>query len=244
MGIETLLFISLAVTFILLIMLVYHFQNKFDALDHRTESLLAIINNMVKELKQIKTHMIEQEPLGPLGPLEPSDPSVCSMFKESQCCFPSPFSFQTSPQTETTPLETMEIHLGNPQVSTHTIFLNEYQTTQLEELASDDDDSDNDDNESDDDDSDDDDSDDDESDALELDTNGGDKIVVSDTEEVDIENDELVVHKINTDQEAKPSYKKMDVNQLRELAIQRELIQEAKKKNYKKAELLSLLETK
>lgn len=220
MGIETLLFISLAITFVMLIMLVYHFQNKFDSQEKRTSSLLEIINSVVKEIREVKTHITNQQG-----------------FCKNVCL-------------ET---ETMQIDLGNSrnEFNEPVITLNgEYEDNDdndedNDDDATDDDDDDNDDDATDDDDDDDDDAneDDDDDDQVNTDTqrifqveNLDDKIVVSDTEE-DI--GEIIVHKLNN----VSNYKKMDIRQLRQLAIERGLMND-NKKNAKKSELIEMLEKK
>jgi hypothetical protein len=230
MGIETLLFISLAVTFILIIMLVYHFQTKFDSLEHRTESLLEIINNVVKELKQVKIHTTE---------FLVSNPN-------SESVFP----------TVNTNIETMQIDLGNT-APIHTVFLNTSETVTLDEEDDDSDDDDDEDDDDDDDDDEDDDDDDDDDETIHSRYNDDDncktinydKIVVSDNEDLDIDVTEIIVNKSQEEntQMQEPTvtldnYKKLDIHQLRDLAVERSLIQDAKKKNFKKAELITLLE--
>lgn len=212
MGIETLLFISLAITFVMLIMLVYHFQNKFDTLEKRTSSLLEIINNIVKELREVKIHLSSQQQLCKNVCLEP---------------------------------ETMHIDLGNSSNAN-----NYEEVITLNEDISNDDDADND---ADDDDNDDDldnegvSDEDDSEDEHEVE-NLDDKIVVSDTEE-DI--GEIVVHKLNTESSYTntntntntiSNYKKMDIRQLRQIALEKGLIDETQKRKWRKIEMMELLE--
>ena len=52
--IETFFFISLAITFILIIMLVYHFKDRLKFLEQKNETMFEILNNIIKEMKNIK----------------------------------------------------------------------------------------------------------------------------------------------------------------------------------------------
>ena len=187
MGIESLLFISLAITFVMLIMLVYHFQNKFDSVEKRTSTLLEIINNMVKELKEVKTHIARQQELSKKVSLEP--------------------------------LEKMQIDLGNSIVNK--------EIEDSDEEDSDEEDSDGEDSDGEDSDG--------EDQIKNVENIVDDKIVVSDTEE-DIA--EIVVHKLNNES----NYRKLDLRQLRQLALKRGLIDEAQQKKIRKNEVIDILE--
>ena len=52
--IETFFFISLGITFILILLLVYLFKQKLSNLEQKNDSMVCIINNIVKELSTIK----------------------------------------------------------------------------------------------------------------------------------------------------------------------------------------------
>jgi hypothetical protein len=52
--IETFFFISLGITFVLILLLVYHFKERMGALEKKSDSLLEIINNIVKELNVLR----------------------------------------------------------------------------------------------------------------------------------------------------------------------------------------------
>lgn len=54
MEIESFFFISLAVTFVLLVALVYHFRQKFITLDQRVNNVIEIMNTVVKEMQNLK----------------------------------------------------------------------------------------------------------------------------------------------------------------------------------------------
>lgn len=57
---ETFFFISLAITFILIIMLVYHFKGRINILEQKCDTMFDIMNNIVKELRTIKIESINQ----------------------------------------------------------------------------------------------------------------------------------------------------------------------------------------
>jgi hypothetical protein len=80
--IETFFFISLAITFILIIMLVYHFKDRLSILEGKTNTIMDILNNTVKELIIIKNRSFSA-PI-PEPPPPPPPPSIQNM---------SPFSF-------------------------------------------------------------------------------------------------------------------------------------------------------
>jgi len=52
--VETFFFISLAITFVLIMMLIYHFKERLSTLENKTEKIMEIVNNLFNELtKQI-----------------------------------------------------------------------------------------------------------------------------------------------------------------------------------------------
>jgi hypothetical protein len=57
---ETLFFISLAITFILIMMLVYHFKGRLVMLEDKCNTMFEIMNSMVKEMKNIKDSVAAQ----------------------------------------------------------------------------------------------------------------------------------------------------------------------------------------
>jgi hypothetical protein len=60
--IETFFFISLAITFLLVLLLVFHFKMRLLTLEEKHDTTLEIINNIVGELQYIKkTGINEQE---------------------------------------------------------------------------------------------------------------------------------------------------------------------------------------
>ena len=234
MGIETFFFISLAVTFLLLVALVYHFRQKFIVLDQRVNHIIEIINNVVKEMQNLKVGM------------QPKcrDCVYSNVLNQEQCInIPSDSFVQSNVILGNMPTELLNIHLKEV----------------------DDDDDDDDDNDDDDDD-DDDDNDDDVDDDVDDDDNDDvdEKIIVSDDEEEDEivldENDILKIVQDSTITEetvdetsnlesslelspeisiiSNTDYKKMDISQLRIIALNKGI--DAKK--MKKADIIKLLE--
>ena len=52
--IETFFFISLGITFVLILLLVYHFKQRLNVLEQKGDTMFDIINNIVKEINMIK----------------------------------------------------------------------------------------------------------------------------------------------------------------------------------------------
>jgi len=52
---ETFFFISLAITFVLIMMIVYHFKGRITILEQKSDTMFEIINTVVKEMRTIKT---------------------------------------------------------------------------------------------------------------------------------------------------------------------------------------------
>jgi hypothetical protein len=52
--IETFFFISLGITFVLVLLLVYHFKQRVSGLEHKCDTMFEIINDMVKQLNTIR----------------------------------------------------------------------------------------------------------------------------------------------------------------------------------------------
>jgi ribosomal protein L15 len=51
---ETFFFISLGITFVLILLLVYHFKQRLSTLETKSDTMLDIVNNVVKEMGVIK----------------------------------------------------------------------------------------------------------------------------------------------------------------------------------------------
>ena len=52
--IETFFFISLGITFVLILLLVYHFKQRLNVLEQKGDTMFDIINNIVKEINMVK----------------------------------------------------------------------------------------------------------------------------------------------------------------------------------------------
>jgi hypothetical protein len=58
--IDTFFFISLGITFVLILLLVFHFKQQIVSLEHKNDTMFEIINNIVKELTYIKSAVFSQ----------------------------------------------------------------------------------------------------------------------------------------------------------------------------------------
>ena len=57
--IESFFLLSLGITFVLIVLLVYHFKQRLSTMEHKCDTMFDIIQNVAKELKQIKTAPIQ-----------------------------------------------------------------------------------------------------------------------------------------------------------------------------------------
>jgi hypothetical protein len=57
--IETFFFISLGITFVLILMLVYHFKQRLSTIETETKTMFQIVNGIVKELSGVKMSTIQ-----------------------------------------------------------------------------------------------------------------------------------------------------------------------------------------
>jgi hypothetical protein len=60
--IESLFFVSLAITFVLILFLIYHFKQRISSLEQKTETMFGIVNSIVKEVKYITTEVKRIQP--------------------------------------------------------------------------------------------------------------------------------------------------------------------------------------
>jgi len=67
MGIFSLMdsffFISLGITFILILLLVYHFKQRLTAVERKTDTMVDIMNNIVKEIASIRGFVLSHQPM-------------------------------------------------------------------------------------------------------------------------------------------------------------------------------------
>jgi len=55
---ETFFFVSLGITFVLILLLVYHFKQRISTIEKKSDTMFEIINNIVQELTVLKSHQI------------------------------------------------------------------------------------------------------------------------------------------------------------------------------------------
>ena len=251
---DSVLYICLAITFVLILLIVYHFKQRVSALEAKQDTMFELVNNMVQEMQNIRANS-----------MPPSMPP--SMQQEMHDAIFSELSGMPS-----------MIHIGGNQG-----FMNVHNTEDhsVEELETDDDDEDTD--EDDDDDEDTDEDSDSDADEEEQDTNSIKQIqvesttlldeipsehlsandveetIIDDTDalvEIDYEKEkELSVSKsdelhtesleepITTDNEQESTnmkYKDLDLRQLKALANERGLATNTNR--MKKAKLIDILE--
>jgi hypothetical protein len=63
--IETFFFISLGITFVLILLLVYHFKQRIVSLEQKCDTMFEIINNIVKEMNTLRNLCIRPPPNNP-----------------------------------------------------------------------------------------------------------------------------------------------------------------------------------
>lgn len=225
---ESFFFISLGITFLLIIMLVYHFKQRIIALEQKHDTMFEIVNNIVKQLRNMQMNI---QHLGePKTFITTAPPFI----------LPSPSQFQPT-------LDVVEEIPAN----------NSESSSSEDETESSSDESDNDSdtkNDSQDDESDsDEDSDDEESDEKKtIDPDQVETItitpeIIPDTVEVD--EDSIIIHKSDGSVTAldetlqstlKDKYKKMTLAALKTAVVEKGLVADSSK--MKKPELLKLLE--
>lgn len=81
--VETFFFISLAITFVLIMMLVYHFKDRLSTLEKKSNTIVDIINNVVKELTIIKQQVTYNQ-IVPFVDIQPTAPIVQSPMQRIQ----------------------------------------------------------------------------------------------------------------------------------------------------------------
>lgn len=57
--IETFFFISLGITFVLILLLVYHFKQRLNSIEQKNDTMFEIINNIVTEITRIKQYCLQ-----------------------------------------------------------------------------------------------------------------------------------------------------------------------------------------
>lgn len=59
--VETFFFVSLAITFVLIMMLVYHFKERLTIVEKKTNTMFDIITNIVNELNSMRNHPVSDK---------------------------------------------------------------------------------------------------------------------------------------------------------------------------------------
>jgi hypothetical protein len=75
--IDTFFFISLGITFVLILLLVFHFKQRMSVLEEKTDTMFEIINNIVKEVVSIKNILYHSvQPINNAAYLDPSTRTI------------------------------------------------------------------------------------------------------------------------------------------------------------------------
>ncbi len=82
--IESFFLLSLGITFVLIVLLVYHFKQRLSSMEQKCDTMFDIVQNLVKELKVVKSACIQQPQMCGL------DPMMC-MMAASPMMFQSPY---------------------------------------------------------------------------------------------------------------------------------------------------------
>ena len=97
---ETFFFISLAITFVLIIMLVYHFKGRLVSIEDRYHTMFEIVNSLVKEMKNLRDAMAQTQAIAQAqSQAPPPSPVERSPFGGSASGFPTELFrlFQSGP---------------------------------------------------------------------------------------------------------------------------------------------------
>jgi hypothetical protein len=222
--IDTFFFISLGITFILILLLVFHFKQRIASLEQKNETMFEIINNMVQELVQIKYIITSQQPVENVTP-----PSSIHLIHNPSLPMNMPMN--------------NIIHFDN----------NKIVVSDDEEDSDDSDNSDEEDSENDDDDSDEEPEEEDEIKVINVALNDSVQLnEVDDIIDVEPTTGNIVVEKMNTTESEidnsdiqkevkKEIYRKMTLSALKSIVIEKGLLSDPSK--LKKQELLKLLES-
>jgi len=69
--IESFFLLSLGITFVLIVLLVYHFKQRLSSMEQKCDTMFDIVQNLVKELKAMKSASQEQSVGGLCGRMDP-----------------------------------------------------------------------------------------------------------------------------------------------------------------------------
>jgi hypothetical protein len=210
--VETFFFISLAITFVLIMMLVYHFKERISVLEKKTDLMFEIFNNVLKEVNFIKNKLATNNPI---SNIPVSNIPISNIFSQNNKIIVS---------DNDDDLDDGE----NDDDQTE-----DDQTDVESDVDSDDDN--NDDNN------------DDSIKRINIDFSQKDVIedinfeeIENNSENINENNEEKPKESLLTNESIVESYRKMDINTLKELVITKGLLNDTKK--MKKIELIRLLE--
>ena len=212
--VETFFFVSLGITFILILLLVYHFRQRFISLEQKCDTMFELINNIVTELNNERrsTHGFGVTSPPVLFYPEPDAPTAAGGQAE-----------KSEPFTDMDDSESALIHIApieEPDNNSVKVILLD-QVEELTELPVDGmEDSESDDNDK------------------PIDLVASDPIVV---EKLDVQHLEQVPTESHAEKAANEVYNKMSLQALKTLVITKGLSSDPSK--MKKAELIKLLET-
>ena len=57
---ESFFFVTLGISCVLLLMLIYHFKQRLSKLEQNNETMFEILNNIVQELSEMKNHNVSE----------------------------------------------------------------------------------------------------------------------------------------------------------------------------------------
>jgi hypothetical protein len=70
--IESFFFISLAITFVLIMMIIYHFKERINVIEKKNETTIEILNNLAKELTGLRGFVLQMNSQSPPAAASPS----------------------------------------------------------------------------------------------------------------------------------------------------------------------------
>jgi len=103
---ETFFFISLGITFVLILLLVYHFKQRLTFVEQKSDNMFDIINNMVKEMGVIKTLVITY--MNSQNTVVENREPFQQQFRQNIVLTPS--TYETDITLDTLPVEHLMVH--------------------------------------------------------------------------------------------------------------------------------------
>ncbi len=80
--IESFFLLSLGITFVLIVLLVYHFKQRVSSMEQKCDTMFDIVQNLVKELKAVKSACQEQSGGGVCARMDPMMSSYSAMARK------------------------------------------------------------------------------------------------------------------------------------------------------------------